>query len=219
MRRYIYPVLLIIFLLFSFNVHALTCTDEDYNEYASIARKVKISYQHIDNQNFDIIITNLGKDMFLIDDINEKYIYGTGDVLTLHNYNGNMVYTFRVFFKTGSCNNQRLYTVLLKIPRYNTFADSAYCDEYPSFKYCDPWYKGYISYDKVLQEAEEYEKSLKEKKDDKTFIQKLKDGLADFYNDNKMYIFIILGVSVATVTFVIIHSIRSRRKIEIWEIK
>lgn len=214
MRRYIYPVLLIIFLLFSFNVRALTCTDEDYNEYASIAREVKISYQHIEGQVFDIIITNLSKDMYLIDDLYERYIYGTGNAITLHNYYGNNIYTFRVLFKSGACKDKRVYTIILKVPRYNTFADSSYCDEHPDFKYCDPWYKGYISTDKITKEMEEYEANLN-KKDDKTFNQRLKEGLAEFYNDNKVYIFAVLGVSVAAISFIVIHSIRSRRKIEI----
>ncbi len=213
MKKIVYVFLLVFLSFVIINVKAATCTDEERAKQVEIAKNIKITYQHLGGVDFDLVITNLSKNMHLIDDVKSNFIYGTGETLTLHHYYAG-VYTFRVFPDTGVCKNQRVYDLMIQIPRYNSYADTNYCKDNPDFKYCDPWYKGYISLDAFSKGITEYEKE-KEEKNKEELDKSFKTGLKDFYEDNKMYI---LGGGIAltlVIAGIAIYIMRDRRDIKI----
>jgi hypothetical protein len=213
MKRLVYVSILVFLSIVFINVKAATCNETEYQQKLEIAKNIKITYQHIDGPSYDLVITNLSKDMELIDDVNERFIKGTGEVLTLHYYYAG-VYTFRVFSNSGTCKNQRIHTLMIQIPRYNTFADTDYCKDNPDFKYCDPWYKGYISLEMFSDGITEYEKEKASKNQGevkKSFLL----GLSDFYKDNKLYIWIGTLAIVLVASGFIVYSVYNRRKIKL----
>lgn len=214
MKRIIYLALLFIISFMALNVYADSCTDQERETLIEASKKIKITYQRYDTVMFDIFITNLGKNMYLYDEVNEKDIYGTGEIINLHNYIGGKVYTFEVFSKTGDCSDIELYSILLKLPKYNSYADTDFCIENPGFKYCDPWYKGYISTDDFSKAADEYNRELL-KKQEADLKKSVVDGLYDFYQDYKLYIIGSMALVLTILGGMIIYKVRSRRTIKI----
>lgn len=151
-------VFIFVFFLFVGNGYA-ACSDQELGEKTAVASDVKISYQHIEKGTFKLIVSNLTKDLFLIDDVNKQYIYGEGVVLELSTYYGGNTYNFRVFSKSGGCKDLKLTSIAVSLPKYNSFSDDYYCVTNPEFKYCDPWYNGYIDNAEFTRAKDEYELS------------------------------------------------------------
>lgn len=214
MRKIFCFMLLFIISLVTFNVHAVSCTEQDQERIISAAKKIEIKYQHTNGLFFDIIITNLDKNMYLYDKLNKKKIYGTGDVITLNYYFGGKAYNFMVFPKEGACSDRGLYTILVKVPSYNMYSETDFCLEHPDFKYCDPWYDGIISLDAFNKAVKEYESNQKKNEDDAT-KKPIISGLKDFYKDYKLYIIGGLALVVVSIGAIIVYSIKSRRTIKL----
>ncbi len=214
MRKIVYFMLLFIISFAVVNVHAVSCTEQDQERIISAAKKINITYQHTNGLFFDIIITNLDKNMYLYDKLNKRNIYGTGDVITLNYYFGGKAYNFMVFSKEGACSDKGLYTILVKVPSYNMYSETDFCLAHPDFKYCDPWYNGIISLDAFNKAVKEYESSQK-KSEDNGMKSPIISGLKDFYKDYKLYIIGGLILIIIGTGAVIIYSIKSRRAIKL----
>ena len=141
MKKIIYIALFFIISFMFVNVYADSCTNEEREKLITASKNIKITYQRTDTVMFDIFITNLEKNMYLYDEVNQKDIHATGNVINLHNYIGGKAYNFEVYIKNGACKDMRIYSILVKIPKYNSYADTDFCLKNPDFKYIPQNYK------------------------------------------------------------------------------
>ncbi len=203
----------VLFFLFIPNTYAV-CNDSELAQKMLIADNVIINYQNIEKENFNLVISNLTEDLFLIDDTNQKYIYGTNDILTLNNYIAGNTYSFRVFSKSGTCKNIKIATKVITLPKYNSFSEDEYCLEHPDFKYCDPWCNEYLDASIIADAINEYEDNF-DNQLEINWLTLFINGIVDFIVAN--YVFVIGGgvIVIIVITIIIAKRRKTRKEIKI----
>lgn len=165
---------------------------------------------------FNIKILNLTKDIYVKvkngdGSVNNTY-YSENAINGVVNVNTVLAdkvrtYEIVVYASGGGCSGKTLRTITLVIPKYNTYSELQICKDNSDFDYCQE----YITTENVSTEEFqtgikkfEDDRKVEEKKENKTFLEKLKD----FYEDNKTVILvtgsgvIVLGVTTAAIIVV-----------------
>ena len=161
-KKLIFILLFLIFISIG-EVKADVCSNEEITILKEIAKQVKISYEYnyekYDNSgnkiydNFDIIIENLNKDIYI--KFQNKQIYysynesNDGTIVIGNSIPGHYVFEIRA----SKCAT-KLNTISLEVPKYNRYADDERCNNVDSnvIKYCDEWYQEIFS-EKIFSEA------------------------------------------------------------------
>lgn len=174
-KKLIFILLFLIFISIG-EVKADVCSNEEITILKEIAKQVKISYEYnyekYDNSgnkiydNFDIIIENLNKDIYI--KFQNKQIYysynesNDGTIVIGNSIPGHYVFEIRA----SKCAT-KLNTISLEVPKYNRYADDERCNNVDSnvIKYCDEWYQEIFS-EKIFSEAiEQYNISNESKEE------------------------------------------------------
>ena len=167
--------LLVLFIsLFSFssNVFADICDNEYIKDLKELAEQVSVTYEYLDNKS-DLYKENNTKDTFnpkLTDDVyyanvdlisnklyfvlaSKKYSYKT-EPIKLVVGSGNLELEIR----SRECWNEKLRTISLKLPKYNTYSYRIECDDLKGFNLdvCDPWYQGTVTENIFEEEVSKY---------------------------------------------------------------
>ena len=161
-KKLIFILLFLIFISIG-EVKADVCSNEEITILKEIAKQVKISYEYnyekYDNSgnkiydNFDIIIENLNKDIYI--KFQNKQIYysynesNDGTIVIGNSIPGHYVFEIRA----SKCAT-KLNTISLEVPKYNRYSDDERCNNVDSnvIKYCDEWYQEIFS-EKIFSEA------------------------------------------------------------------
>lgn len=171
--------LLITFIvLFTINVKA-SCSTEEMNRLATLAKNVEFTYDYkLENlsdesgtyeyANFSITAYNLNKEVkvLIIDDYYlsqyQEFKYTDNKIYTLSNFSNNekVLITFKGL-TTNDCSGTTVYTKTINLPFYNSYANEESCQEYPDFKYCKTLLNDRISYETFMTEMDKYIASLK----------------------------------------------------------
>lgn len=171
---------------------------------------------------FTLKILNITKDIYISveDNGNEKlYHYSDTDngTLVLWTKEADSIYNYKikVYGSSGDCNTGMLRSIDVKVPMYNWFSSLAICQSAPEFQYCQKYVTSElnITLDKFYSEINNYTSSKEqekvEKKENKTFKQKIQE----FYKENKKGIIIaisIVAVAGVATTAIIVVKRRSR---------
>ena len=148
-------IVLLILILFSFNVYADTCDNNELKRLKDLAEKVEFSYDYeIKNEvledgsnfpvfNFSITANNLNEDLkvlILYDKYsfnNKEFKYNNQKTSSIDGFfEGDIVNITIEGYTSNACSGKTILTKTVKIPYYNRNYDENFCYENPDFKYC-----------------------------------------------------------------------------------
>lgn len=218
MKHLKYILFLIALIIIPKHVYADNCTNEELNKLKVSAISSTINYNHLGDNNYEIIITNLDGS-FYVEDINtNQKITKTNDVTTqtLTGYTGGNSYTFNFFGAEGSsCPHVLLRVQHLSVPKFNPYSKREECTTHQDFDLCSKWYPGTITdeqfitkYNEYLADKENQNKPVDNNNkpvEEKTNIW---DKVMDYLNNQ--YVFILAGVAVLSIIGIIIIKIKRR---------
>lgn len=189
---------IIIVFLCSNTVSADECSSDEIARLKGVAAGVSYDAEFIgdsddasDVQNYRLTFTGITDEIYVSDshysffvkDSNRRVILTSG------------VKYFEIYSR--NCNNVRLKTITVDLPRFNEYSLSDYCDDdtYKVLDVCDPWYTGKLTDEEFNRVIEEYNK--KHDKDEISFG----DMIQNFVYDN---LFVFIGMSVVLIIIIII---------------
>ena len=133
----------------------------DYQRQAELARKasnVQLNYLYIENQGFQVIMTNLTSDLYAVDMYGQRI---NGGEEKIFEYSSGTV-SFDIYSVDTAC-SRKLITKSVNLPILNSFYGSDECKQFPEFKYCQLWGNYSIDDEAFQSEFNEY-KTEREKK-------------------------------------------------------
>lgn len=192
-------VILLGILTFSFqNVFAANiCTSTKYNDLKKKASEIKakweLKFDVSNNAYFDISFENVDENLML-SFMGIYYEPKDGKIVLENSLDGGTTYKFNFYGGYNhSCVEEYVYTLSLKVPKYNKYSEMEECKENSEWELCDKWYAGEINDENDFRnKLEEYLKS-----DEKKEVVKDKQ---DKENNKK----IIITVVVVVVAIVLI---------------
>lgn len=214
---FIFMTLIILFFVSIPKINAATCDNREREKKIALSKKVVINYKHIEKGKFKILISNLPSDLFLIDNNNKKYIYGVDNkTIEESGYEADLMYTFRVFSKSGTCKDLLLTTITLSLPKYNEYSELEICKENPEYKYCDMWYKYDISWKDFITGITAYA----EEKNDNEVVDndqnEITSSIIKFIKDNKVIIIVsLVGIVTIISSLAIVISAKRKKRLDI----
>ncbi len=200
-------------LIFPINVYAKTCSKEERNKVYAMINNIKINYVHSHDNYFNISISNVPEELYLVLPSGRKIYSNNLDDAKKDTYPGGKKITFNVYSTNGDeCIDEMKYVKTLFIRSYNVYSEKEICknEDYKDFKYCNKNYQGDITEEKFEKELKKYEKNLTIPEE----VPKVEE------KENNNYIpYIIYGTIGATlilvITIIAIFRKRSRRKIKL----
>ena len=124
MKKYL-KLFLLFFLIIVFpeNINA-SCSDEQIIRLNKLAKNIKLSYSYTEKQDsikFNIVITNLNKDLVVVDRYTNKEYNLSGEA-TINNINQNTENLFYIYPSDKQCNDDLLSTKSIEFPKALAFA-------------------------------------------------------------------------------------------------
>ena len=215
----------LILIIFSINVYADSCSNDELKRLKNIAEQVDITYEYemknkvINKEeyvyvDFTIVASNLNKEL----QVNHENDYLQGDYKEFKNDGKNfgrisgfiegekVTITIRAY-TSNDCSGRILMKKTIKLPYYNYWkiANSTYymCKNYPEFKYCKELVDDKIEYEKFVDELNKYVSSLNVKENN--------DVSKDTSSDNNYYMIIGIVGGILLV-FIIIYVIWKKQR-------
>lgn len=161
-------VFIIVLFIMPMYVFARSKTDCDYtllSDLKKIANNIDFTYEYKIENNiayFDITITNITNDVYIVDSNNNSYYYSdtVNGILRLDNFKSGK-YQFKVISNNIECLSNNLLVKTLSLPYYNEFYNSEVCNGLENYYMCYKWYNYRGSYDLFEYEVNKYKESLK----------------------------------------------------------
>lgn len=125
------------------------CSYQDIVRLKKLAGNVSFSYRYNEDNfiiNFEITVSNLTNEIYMIDHSTEKYYYSNNEDFTMKGYFPGKTIRFDFYAKDSSCTDQRLFTNYVTLPFYNTYHDSYICKDLQDFELCQKWLKHDMTY-------------------------------------------------------------------------
>lgn len=202
-KYYIYLILIFSILVIPKNVSAAgLCDNKTMADYRELAGNIKIytDYNIIENQaTFDVIITNLPKDVYIVDTYFEKtYHYAdftTETELVLKGFPENRRLTFQIFMDSTGCYGGLLANRYVTLPNYNEYSSDEVCNGALEYSLCQRWGSVSVSYNDFVAQVNEY-KIKKQQTTKEPYVPtepSMKDKILTFIGE--YYIYLILGIS------------------------
>ena len=189
-------ILIILFMLFilRINVNALKyggCEYSDVSRMKQLVTNINVTYNYRIVNNiayFDITLTNLTNDMYVLDNVNKlKYYNIVNGELTIYNYTTDSV-TFKIYSNKSECRDILLGSKYASLPIYNVYYNSDICKEMEGFSYCNKWVSKAYTYAEIEKAIYDYNESQKNKNKPtpepvhiKTFWEKLLSFYLKYY--------------------------------------
>ncbi len=201
--------LVLLLLLFPVLVKAETCSKTERNRISSLIKNIDIRYKYINDNNYQISIYNIPKELYVETPSSRIYHNNSTDFSKEIGYSSGKSYTFEIYSENNdNCIDDMHYTKTVYIKKYNKFSEKEICknDEYKNFEYCNENYQGTITEEKFNSELKKYEEKLKEESE-------IQEVTTDDNKFNMLYIIYAgAGVLLVTVIVIIIVSIRRKRR-------
>lgn len=200
-KKIIFLVLLTLIVFLPKNVKA-DCSDAEIIRLQKLANNVNINYTYNSKtDSFDIIITNLKKDLILKDYYTHKTYNIDKEIILRNETSGE--HKYYIYAKNKTCDKDALITKHISIPFYNDFSNYSECDKYENKTYCQKWLKSPLTYEMWKNKIKEYnskEQIIENKKE----ISEFDKYLEIIKNVYVKYYYIILP-SIITVLAIIIY--------------
>ena len=205
---------ILIFLIFlslvmlPYNVKAKSCSIDEKNKINSLINNIKITYEHISNNEFKINIYNIPEELYVLTPSQKKFEHNANNLSVDTNYSGGRSYTFEIFSSNNNyCIDEMNYTKTIYIKKYNKYSEKEICknEKYKNFNYCNKWYQGNITDSKFETELKKFEQTMQS--NNQTV------EIENNNTSNKIKIIVILSVIILVfVIFISMLIMRKRRK-------
>lgn len=208
-------VLLVLFLLLTFNVNAASdnCDSKEFSRLKELAKKVEFDYDYklVNNEAvFSINAMNLNEDLkvlIIIDYYSDNYREfkdNNTHKATLDNFTSGEKVTVTIKgFVPNWCSGKTVLTKTIRLPYYNYFYSEEKCKGNEDFKYCKILIDSKITQSDFDKQFEIYKKN-KEQND-------VPSEKAQTDNNN-LYFMIGGGVLILIIVIVLVNAIIKRRK-------
>ena len=207
LRKVLFAILC--FWLFIVNVNvvnASSCDSADIERLRVLASNVTYNSDYIGDTDEDVSIQTYNVSFVgLNDELYVANVYGgmrvDSDSQVIQLQSGTT--TLEVYSK--NCNNKRLKTITIELPKYNNYSLQDECDNISgdALYFCDPWYQGKITDDSFEEAINNYNLELEES--NKTTLDKV-------YEVFKSYYYIIIPVILILIILIIVLFIRKHKK-------
>lgn len=206
MKRIIF-LLILLLIIPKVNVKALNCQFSEIARLKKIASNVNISYDYVEKNNsvvFKVNLINLHKDLYFVDETDNKIYNYSKNELTLSKYKSGQTVKYTFYSTNPDCPDP-LVTLRVVLPTYNEFYKDPVCVGAETYSLCQKWSSHGLSYDEFVSKVTKYKETLNEEQtDDKTekveqnsFINVLISLLTDYY------IFIIIFFMILTISVIV----------------
>lgn len=210
-KKYLLPIIYLSIITIP-HVNAESCDTTDIERLTTIANHVDLSY-NIEEMNIDgilekryrIVIGNMTEEFYILkkDKYNEfRYDYQINEnkifnEITL--WSGE--HQIEIYSK--AC-NQKLRTIELKLPYYNEFHNSEFCNNIEEkIEICEEWIEKSIDKETFEKEVSKYKENQQENK---------KDKLSEIFNNYFIYVIAIVIVIIVAIITMVVKKKRSELK-------
>lgn len=227
-KLFLIPIILI---SLSYKTNAL-CNDEDLNNWANKVSLKVVEYNPVNefNQTNDIkIILDKVEAAYLLqltekrgdivmravsnykdDELEVKDLYYYGYSILAEGHLMEAIYGVNIYGSEDSaCPNELLKTIKYKVPAFNGYLHTEYCEKYPNHENCGSHSDtSDISNDEFLKEMEEYDKILNpDTKEEKTIWEII-------YNIIREYgVYIVVPFLIVTLIYIVkIENVKKKEK-------
>ena len=144
--------LIIIFLMiFPMIVSAKECSKNEEDIFNKMVNDIKIEHVHEKDNLFKIKMSNIPKELIVVDDKDNQFTYNSNKTVTVNGYEGGKTYKFNILPLYYDCELSLSFTRSVTLPTYNKYSEKKDCKKYKDFELCDEFYDGKIT-DKVFNE-------------------------------------------------------------------
>ncbi len=211
MKKYL-PLLLILLL----PIKTLAkCTDSDRVKLHKLASNVTFSYEYVEKDNrvtFNIIVTNLTKDLILYEKSNNREYNQNGE-LTIKGYGKDDIAKFYIYAKDDTCISSPLISNIMNFPSYNPFYKDDICKQIPNYTYCKKWINNPYDYETFKKNAYKFiEENKKQKIEEEKQVEQVKsmfDYLGEFY---VRFYYLILP-TIIVICFAMMYKLNKKNKL------
>lgn len=171
MKKFVILFLLILFLPL-IKVEGYYCSFSDIARLKKIASNINTSYDYEIKNNeayFEITLVNLNEEMYLVDTSNNKTYNYSSNTIKLNNYKSGSTVKFNVYPINSDCADELLRTIVVVLPKYNSYYDDEICQGIEDYSLCQKWSTHNLSYTEFVKKINIYKESLK--KDNPVIIQ------------------------------------------------
>lgn len=195
MKKYL-ELFLLFFLIIVFpkNVNA-SCSDEQIIRLNKLAKNIKLSYSYTEKNDavkFNIVITNLNKDLVIIDRYTNKEYNLSGEV-TINNINQNTENMFYIYPSDKQCNDDLLSTKTIEIPYYNKYYNDKICNNMEQYYFCQKFSNKSYEYEYIYEKITEINKKNNNTEKTKTTEKSIFSNIAYLYSK---YYYLILPILI-----------------------
>ena len=161
-------IILFVMLFIPSIVVARSKTSCDYTLLANMKKlasniNTTYTYRLIDDYvYFDITLTNIQSDMYIIDKNSKKTYYykdTNNGVVTLKDYGSGKV-NFIIYSNNNDCLKEKLAVKTVNLPFYNSFYNYPECDGIEQYKLCQRWTKYDGTLDNFIKSINNYKSKL-----------------------------------------------------------
>lgn len=214
MKKYYLGIVLFI-VLFTVPFHAKAeCSYKDIVRLKKLAGNVSFSYRYIEtknNVNFEVTVSNLTSEIYMIDRSFGKYYYSNNEDFTIKGYFPGKTVRFDFYAKDSTCTDKKLFTNYITFPFYNNYHESYICKDIPEFELCQKWLKHDMTYQEFYDSVTKYlnktevvpEKPNQEKEE--FDWEKVIQFWADYY------LYILLTIIIVGGLILLIYEIHERK--------
>lgn len=201
-------ILVLILLVPSVKVRALSCSYNELARLKKIASNVNISYDYVEQDNnvtFTVTLNNLNKEIYFVDMTNYRTYNYENDEITISGYRSGQTVKYVFYSVNSRCEQEALYTARVSFPSYNQYYKDQVCEGIENFSLCQKWSSQNLSYESFLNKVNEYKNSLEVDDNVETpptvnetpWVQLIVDFLLDYY----IIIVIILALGLVGLYF------------------
>ncbi len=211
MKRIIF-LLILLLIIPKVNVKALNCQFSEIARLKKIASNVNLSYDYVEKNGsvvFSVNLLNLYKDLYFVDETDNKVYKYSKNELTLSKYKSGQTVKYTFYSTNPDCTDP-LVTLRVVLPTYNEFYKDPVCIGAETYSLCQKWSSHGLSYDEFVANVTKYkedlnikqEESKAEKAEQNSFINVLISLLTDYY-------IVIILFFIVLVTSIVIYKRRN----------
>ena len=187
-------------------VNASSCDSADIERLRVLASNVTYNSDYIgdtdmtvSSQTYNVSFVGLTNELYIANIYGGMRVDSDSQVIQLQSGTT----TLEVYSR--NCDNKRLKTITIELPKYNEYSLLEECDDIldDDLYVCDPWYQGEITDTSFEEVINDYNLELEES--NKTTLDK-------FYELFKNYYYLIIPVILILIILVIVLFIRKHRK-------
>jgi len=200
MRKLLLAFLLLI--IPTLKVEGYYCNYQDVAKYKKIASNINYSYEYEEINGdaiFHITFVNLNSALYLKDSNSNVYNYTSSELVVNAKSGENLV--FYVYPTDRYCDDEYIYSIRIQLPTYNMYYNDPVCDTVKNYTLCNKWSTHKLTYEKFVQNVNEYKESLEPKE---IVIEKEEKGLYEYIIEYILkYHYIIIIIVIASSSIVI----------------